>query len=191
MVQENKTALSKTRTLVQVAWIGLILMSTYLVIGVPVGLLNPRLIMPWLGVCFWGPGLVIGLPWESLTLAQWRAYLLPVGLWGVVGTASVLYAVDQIRRIVLQPGSASPFTAENAGRIRKAGLAVLCSAGAKVLRDISFGHFIALNVTIPGAQVSYRSDMGLSTLFLGLMILAVAEVMRHGVKLQEDQDLTV
>ena len=47
------------------------------------------------------------------------------------------------------------------------------------------------SVKIPGVSIGYVSDLGLSTAFLGLMILAVAEVMHHGVRLQEEQDLTV
>ena len=167
------------------------LVFVYLAVGVPVGLVNPRLILPWLGVGFWGPGLVIGVPWESLAPAQWRSYLLSAGLPGIVGTGLILYAVGQIRSILREAGANSPFTPANAHRIRKAGLAVLFSATVKAFRDVCFSNFVAANVAVPGVNVAYRSDLGLSTAFLGLMILAVAEVMRHGVKLQEDQDLTV
>jgi hypothetical protein len=47
------------------------------------------------------------------------------------------------------------------------------------------------NLKVPGIEVMYRTDLGLATAFIGLMVLAVAEVMRHGVRLQDDQDLTV
>ncbi|MGE5580500.1 MAG: DUF2975 domain-containing protein [Bacillota bacterium] len=190
MERKQGTGLTAFRNLVQVVWFGLILVLTYLCFVVPVALTNPRFIRPGLGVGFWGPGLIIGLAWDSLTPEHWRSYLLPVGLFGIAGTAAVLYAVHQIRCMLRETGT-SPFTAANADRIRKAGLAVLCSAAAKAFRDVSFGNFVTSNVQLPGAVIRYATDLGLSTAFLGIMILAVAEVMRHGVALQEDQDLTV
>ena len=149
MESGTKSALSTFKMLVQVVWIGLILVCVYLAIGVPVGIANPRFIRPWLGVGFWGPGLVIGLPWESLTPSQWRSFLLPVGSWGLAGTIAVLVAVDQVRRILSGERDKSPFTATNASRVRKAGLAVLCSGAAKAFRDIAFGHFVITNWLSP------------------------------------------
>ncbi len=109
-----------------------------------------------------GTGLVIGSPWESITPAQWRSYLLPVGLFGIAGTAAVLYAVHQVR-CMLRETDVSPFTATNANRIRKAGLAVLCSAAAKALRDVAFGSFVTSNVAFPGAKIGHVTNLGLST----------------------------
>jgi hypothetical protein len=103
----------------------------------------------------------------------------------------VLAAVDQVRRIVTADLRTSPFTAANARRIRIAGIAVILAAVAKALRDLAFARFLTANVSIPGIHVGYMTDLGVSTAFLGVMILGVAEVMRHGVKLQEEQDLTV
>lgn len=190
-MEQTNSRFSTLAVLVQIAWVGLILVCLYLAVGIPVGLANPKIIRPWLGVCFWSPGLVIGLPWESLSPEQWRSYLVPVGLWGMIGTASILYAVGQVRRILKDSTCKSPFTSANSERVRKAGLAVLCSAAAKAFRDISFGHFLVANVKVPGVNIGYGSDLGLSTAFLAVMILAVAEVMRRGVNLQEEQDLTV
>jgi hypothetical protein len=144
-----------------------------------------------LGVNPWSPGLVLAIPWESLSPAQWRSFCLSVGFWSFAGGASALAAVDQIRRILSGASGATPFTTANAGRVRNAGVAVLAAAAAKALRDIAFGSFVSANVKVPGAQLMYGSDLGLSIGFIGLMVLAGAEVMRHGVRLQEEQDLTV
>ncbi|MEX0974699.1 MAG: DUF2975 domain-containing protein, partial [Bacillota bacterium] len=133
----------------------------------------------------------LGISWESLAPSQWSSFCLSVGIWSLAGTILVLIAVDQVRRIVGGASDKSPFTAANARRVKIAGIAVVCAATAKAFRDLAFAHFITSNVKVPGIQIGYVSDLGLSTAFLGLMILAVAEVMRHGVKLQEDQDLTV
>ncbi|MGI6631428.1 MAG: DUF2975 domain-containing protein [Bacillota bacterium] len=191
MEREGTPILVIFRVLVLIAWIGLALASLYLAIGVPLGSLNARLVNPWLGVSSWDSGLVIGVSRESLTPEQWRTFCSSVGIWSLGGTLSALVAVEQVRRIVSEPSRQSPFTAKNARRVRNAGLAVFVSAFAKAGRDFAFARFISNNVRITGAQVGYVSDLGVSTIFLGIMILAVAEVMRHGVKLQEDQDLTV
>ncbi len=191
MSLDTRSALSTYRTLVKVVWVGLILFCAYLAVGVPLGAMNPRLVRPMLGVNPWSPGLVLAIPWESLTPAQWRSFCLSVGLWSLAGGVAALAAVDQIRRILSGTSGTTPFTAVNARRVRNAGIATLGAAGAKALRDIVFGSFVSANVKVPGAQLMYGSDLGLSTAFIGLMVLAVAEVMRHGVRLQEEQDLTV
>lgn len=179
------------RFLVQIAWIGLILACVYLALGVPSGALDARMVRPWLGVGVWDAGLALGLPWESLAPSQWSSFCLTVGVWNLAGLVAVLVAVDQVRRILSGPIDRSPFTLANANRIRVAGVAILCAAGAKAFRDVAFTRFVVNNVHIAGIQVGYATDLGLSTTFLGLMILAFAEVMRHGAKLQEEQDLVV
>lgn len=191
MKRENTSILEAFKVLVLVAWVGLILASLYLAIGVPLGSLNAELVNPWLGVAPWYSGLVIGVPRETLTPEQWQTFCFRVGVWSLGGILAVLVAVDQVRRIVFQQADQSPFTAANAHRVRKAGLAVFAAALMKVGRDFAFARFISENVRITGAQVGYLSDLGISTAFLGIIILAVAEVMRRGVILQEEQDLTV
>lgn len=187
----TSTALSVFRGVVWVAWIGTILAVLYLAVGVPSGATDARMVNPWIGVGPWDTGLVIGVSREAITPGEWRSFCLRVGVWNLSGTVSVLVAVDQVRRILGGDMTKSPFTSANARRVRIAGIAVICAAGAKAGRDIVFSKFVAESVRISGAQVGYLSDLGLSTAFLGIMILAMAEVVRHGVKLQEDQDLTV
>lgn len=191
MRQGSPSALNVFRILVLVAWAGLVLACLYLVAGVIIGMANPRSIRPWVGVGLLSPGLALGIPWESLAPSQWRSYCLSVGIWSLAATASVLVAIDQTRRILRGRTDETPFTAANARRVRIAGVAVLCSAAAKTFRDFAFASFLVRNVEIPGVQIGYGTDLGLSIAFLGLAVLAVAEVMMHGVRLQEDQDLTV
>lgn len=191
MDARRSSALPFCRGLVWVAWAGTLLAGLYLAVGVPSGALDARMVNPWLGVGPWDSGLVIGFSRESLAPQQWRSFCLSVGIWSLAGTLSVFTAIDQVRKILMEDPAKSPFTAGNARRVRIAGIAVICAGVAKALRDLAFAHFVAKNVRIPGTQVGYVSDLGLSTAFLGIMILAVAEVMSHGVKLQEDQDLTV
>ena len=191
MSSDIRSALPAYRRLVQVVWVGLMLFCAYLAAGVPLGAVNPRLVRPMLGVSPWSPGLVLGIPWESLTPAQWRSFCLSVGFWSLAGGVSALVAVDQIRRILAGASDSTPFTAANAARVRNAGIAILGSAAAKGFRDLAFGSFVQANIKVPGVNVMYGTDLGLSIAFIGLMILAVAEVVRHGVKLQEEQDLTV
>ncbi len=187
----TSSAVSVFRGVVWVAWVGTILTAVYLAIGVPSGATDARMVNPWISVGPWDTGLVIGVSREAMTADEWRSFCLRVGVWNLASTVAVLVAVDQVRRILSGDMTKSPFTSANGRRVRIAGLAVICAAGAKAGRDIVFGRFVAESVRISGAQVGYLSDLGLSTAFLGIMILAMAEVMRHGVKLQEDQDLTV
>jgi hypothetical protein len=185
------SVLSVFKALVWVAWLGTLLVTLYLAVGVIFGSLDARVVSPWIGAKPWDTGLAIGISPETLAPDQWRSFCFTVGTWNVAGAASALFAVDQVRKIMGSDMTRSPFTSHNMRRVRIAGVAVMCGAVAKALRDTAFGRFVEANVKIDGALVGYVSDLGLSTAFLGLMILAVAEVMRHGVMLQEEQDLTV
>lgn len=191
MGSRQESALSTYRILVSIVWVGLILLCAYLGIGTAAGMINPRLFRPILAGSPWGPGIALGVPWDSLTAAQWRAFGISVGLWSLVGGLLGLAAVDQVRRILSSASDKTPFTRVNVDRMRNAGLAVFGVAAAKAFRDLAFASFVGANVKVPGIEVMYVTDLGLATAFIGLMVLAVAEVVRHGVRLQDDQDLTV
>ncbi|HHY76048.1 MAG TPA: hypothetical protein GX500_04615 [Firmicutes bacterium] len=63
-----------------IAWIGLIVASLYLAIGVPLGSSNLEMVNPWLGVAPWQSGLVLGVPREALTPEQWQTFCFRVGI---------------------------------------------------------------------------------------------------------------
>ncbi len=105
------------------------------------------------------------------------------------GSALSVFRSLQVRRILSGSLDKSPFSAANARHVRIAGLAVICAAAAKALRDLAFARFITSNVKIPNVRVGYVSDLGLSTAFLGLMVLAVAEVMRTGSSCRKSRTL--
>ena len=44
---------------------------------------------------------------------------------------------------------------------------------------------------LPGFDIAYRFDLNLADVFVGLIILSLAEVFRYGMTLQADSDLTV
>ena len=47
------------------------------------------------------------------------------------------------------------------------------------------------NLVIQGVELNVKSSFHLSGIFIGLVILVLAEIFRHGAALQEEQNLTV
>jgi len=101
--------------------------------------------------------------------------------------------IYQLRRIfrTLRTGTGNPFTKENASRIRAIGLITIGGTFLRFLAGFILGLLMRVNIMIQGVELSYRSSLHLSSIFMGLVILILAEVFWYGASLQEDQNLTV
>jgi hypothetical protein len=96
---------------------------------------------------------------------------------GLLKTAPALVVLELLRRTLGAIVDGDPFAAVNALRITWIGVMVLAGEAAYS----------------PGTASLVRPAFGmnLSMLFLGLLIVALGEVFRHGSRLQTDVDLTV
>ncbi len=106
----------------------------------------------------------------------------------------VLLVMYHLRGFLESLKTGNPFIKKNAGKIRIIGLFII---GAEILRFLSvFGFILYLKnkISIPGSWIyweSFKSHFNLGTLFLGFVILVIAEIFRLGAKLQEEQELTI
>lgn len=82
-----------------------------------------------------------------------------------------------------------PFNPASPRIIRRIGWAVLSLAGINAVVQ-AFAEFIAPNVNVPEIIIRILYH-GLSTLLLGFGFLVIAKVIEIGVRLQQDQNLTV
>ncbi len=164
--------------------------STYLGIGAVRGLVNPASIVPAIAAEWYSPGLVLELPDSHLTTDQWRYYQAAVVLPAFISSALSFLAAVQVPRILDDAICGRVFTRKNASRIRLAGLVVLGVAASQAFRAIAFSSFLD-KVVMASEYLSFRTDLGLRTGVLGGLILAVSQVMRRGVLIQEEIDLTV
>ena len=85
----------------------------------------------------------------------------------------------------------SPFSRENPKILRGIGYTV--AAGGPVVGTVNhiYGMVFIHSVDFPGAAVAVTMNVYPFVMFLGLIILVIAQVFDYGVKLQTEQDLTV
>lgn len=102
-----------------------------------------------------------------------------------------LLVLYQLRGIFATLAAGTPFSGDNVRRIRIIGMAVIAGSLLKTVVYTMIGLHIADLVQVPGLEVQGRIELDLGGIFLGMVVLVLAEVFRHGARLQEEQDLTV
>lgn len=112
----------------------------------------------------------------------WIPALLSLGL---------LWIVQQVRQFLRSVRKGTPFIPENARILRRIGYVV--TLGGPIIGILTFIYGMAYQsmVDFPGADVTVPMNVYPFVMFLGLVILVIAQVFDYGVKLQAEQDLTV
>ncbi len=106
-----------------------------------------------------------------------------------LGAAQLI--VYHLRKLFANIRADRPFATENSRHIRIVGLASIAGSVLVSLVCLAAGYFAMGEIRIPGVVVSPRLGSPMTGIFLGLVILVLAEVFRRGAELQEDHDLTV
>jgi hypothetical protein len=109
-----------------------------------------------------------------------------------------------LRRFVLSLKSETPFTQKNVWRLQTIGFLILIIPlleliGSFIAKNWIFSHFYLQTKTysIPyevGYSIGYnlaKSGLVSPWILTGLLILVIAEVFRQGVKIKQEQDLTI
>ena len=102
-----------------------------------------------------------------------------------------LLVIYQLRRIFATLAGKTPFTGENVLRIRIIGIAVITGALLNSIVHVLIGNYLAGNIHLPGMELNVNLKPDFGGIFLGAVVLILAEVFRYGARLQEEQDLTV
>ena len=109
----------------------------------------------------------------------------------IAGAAAALLVLVLLRRIFDTMTIGTPFLPQNATRIRWLGFIAIGAAVVEQIIEIALGLLVLNNVSSSGLEIDYHFDLNLGAVFVGLIIVALAEVFRHGTSLQADSDLTV
>jgi hypothetical protein len=96
-----------------------------------------------------------------------------------------------LRKIIRSIRSGSPFTIENASRIRALGWIVMASGPFYGILEYAYAMMLLPSVRIEGAVVTVKPDIKIFYIFAGLIIVVIGHVFRYGVSLREDSELTV
>lgn len=128
----------------------------------------------------------------TLRFESSNAPLMAFYLWIATAVLAVLLVVfQQLRKIFRSLTDGDVFTPANAFRIRIIGLFVIFGEIAATLLEFLAQHYIRARFETTGLVLRADFAADLSTIFGGLVVLAIAEVFRTGAKIKEDQDLTI
>ena len=115
-------------------------------------------------------------------------YNLIIPLLLIIG---YLWIMKQIRLFVKTIKSGNPFVRENPKRIRLIGFVVMVTGpimgGLQYLYTLPYYYLL----DFPGAEIEIEPNIYPVAIFLGLVIFIIGHVYDLGVKLKEDNDLTI
>lgn len=123
---------------------------------------------------------------ESGAAAPSSGAMLASVIAGAVMAIAYLYVALVVRAIVKTTFNGNPFVPENISRLRKTWVIV---ALAEIFRMVVTG--LSLKPSTDNFLEGFSIDTQLTAWFLVFVIAIMAEVFRHGLKLQRDQELTV
>ena len=96
-----------------------------------------------------------------------------------------------LRKIIKSIRSGTPFTRENAARIRAMGWLVMAAGPFYGILEYIYAWVWLPKVKIEGALVEINPDLRVFYIFAGLVIVVIGHVFQYGVSLREDSELTV
>ena len=120
----------------------------------------------------------------------WRVVVL---LWthAAVMTGLTLLCLHHLRRIFQRVRDGAPFDLSNALRMRRLGLLLLTLALISDLAEFVTGLAIRGGLEGGGITVATMPRLDLPVLFVALVLVALAEVFRHGAVLEHEQSLVI
>ncbi len=102
-----------------------------------------------------------------------------------------LLIVFQVRKFIRIVRAGRPFDEENPGRIRTIGFMVAIAGPIYGLTELLFASLYLSQIDIPGATVTAEFGAHPFVIFLGLIIIVIASVFDVGVRLRQEQDMTI
>jgi hypothetical protein len=120
-----------------------------------------------------------------------RGLLSVFAVYLAIAMTIVAFVVFQLRRIVASTAEGHPFVAANAARIRFIGWVVIVGQLVEGVAEYIGHRALARTFVTEGVSLRGNLDISLTTIFWGLVLLALAEVFRQGVAMREEQSLTV
>lgn len=111
--------------------------------------------------------------------------------FGAVMMSLGLAIIYQLKKIFATLAAGSPFILENAKRIQQIAVLIFSGAIFQLFAAQLMGRVFVGSVFVEGVTFIVDAKPNLGALFLGLVILVLAEVFRQGAQLKEEQDLTI
>lgn len=130
--------------------------------------------------------LMVSVPREEDSAMQTAGLLL-----GLLKLAVGIWAIVLFIRWVVAVNRSDIFTWHNVRRLRRMGVLLLASCALTWLLEYLTVHALRQVFALPGYELTLAGSVSLSVLLLGLCSLIVAEVFAIGLRMKEEQDLTI
>ena len=120
------------------------------------------------------------------------AELVAAGLVFVLaGAAFILVVLHQLRTLLGEALAGSPFGAGSARRVRLIGIAIIIVEVIRAVLVLIGSLWARSHVSGPGLSFRAAFPINVEIVGLGILVVLLAEVFRHGTDLQTDHDLTI
>lgn len=113
------------------------------------------------------------------------------GLLGLLVFVATVWALVLFIKLIVSINKSDIFSWRNVRRLRRLGLLLLASFGCALLQEWMKLQAVRRALEIPGYDLTLSDAVQGSTLLLGLCALIVGEVFAIGLKMKEEQDLTI
>jgi hypothetical protein len=120
-----------------------------------------------------------------------RAFVSGGALLGMALLSFVLWLMNQLRQIFRSLAEGLVFIPDNVRRIRRVGYAMIFGELARAALVLLCSYYSSLHFTVNGLHFVASADLSFITLAGGFTVLVVAEVFREGMRLSEEQSLTI
>jgi len=118
-------------------------------------------------------------------------YAMALALIALLEIVITLFILHQLLNFLEAVTNGHLFVRQNAAAIRKIGWVVALYAPVAGLIQYLMASALIGRVCLPGATLGYGFYFDINTIVLGLIIVVIAQIFDEGVKLKEEQDLTI
>ncbi|HHT25861.1 MAG TPA: DUF2975 domain-containing protein [Firmicutes bacterium] len=189
----EKSVSSVLLSIIRVIWIIGLVAIGILIFIILIGVFKPN----WLDLVESGTFTLNALGMRiTFTDPAYKQLMLPLYLrfFGWVGLpllAMSLYVIHQLKAVLGALCRNNPFAAENAEHMRNIGVAIIAWTVYQSIAYLIVGWYIARQIQIAGMTINPAFTFDATLLFVGLVVLVLAQVFKVGIQLREDQELTI
>jgi hypothetical protein len=147
----------------------------------------------WLGLAYSFVRIFLGVAGEipKLHTTSFKYLMIDVYFDPFLKRLIFLWILIHLQGIVLTISRKDPFNKRNSARIRKIAYGAFAFAIVDILNEMYWYYWLKQEKPEMGVLVTFlRGDVG-RMILVGVGILIIAKAFKMGIKLQEDQNLTV
>lgn len=117
--------------------------------------------------------------------------LVGLGVVGFIATPVSMFIIYQLRGLFQAFARKQLLTLANAKRIRFIGYAIVVSWAVSLVAEFLGTHYLINAVAVPGVELTSNFVLDYWTLFLGLIVLVIAEIYKMAAEISEESKFTI